>query len=253
MADLVYGGGGTTYSPPPTGGTGDTSGGGSNVDWFDGYNTTQGYVAAADPIFNNDFFATHLNATNPYNKTYSQVITGSTWQIIGYDQYGMPIMKMVPYSYVVYPTNPAYTDFENRATTAQNTHLQQQTDANKIATDAAQDLYIKSFGNVKTPSIKSDIVTLSELKELYTQLKFQQDITKFLNRVPDVNNISQMLDLENRIKDIERNLSQDLMDYWRQQEIIRKKENESFTWDFKWLSDPYFGRGGGDQQQHQPP
>jgi len=55
MADLSYSGGG--YVPPPTGATGDTSGGGSTVDWFDGYNTTQGYVAAADPVFNNEFFS----------------------------------------------------------------------------------------------------------------------------------------------------------------------------------------------------
>jgi hypothetical protein len=175
--------------------------------------------------------------------------SGNRYEIIGYKTYNLYGSTWSnPYPiYRVYSN--AYVDFENKATDAQNTYLQQQTDANNAAIDEGQDLYMKSFGNVKNPSIKSDVDTLSQLKELYSQLKFQQDITQYLNRVPDVNNINQMLDLENRIKNMESNLSKELMDYWRQQEIIKKKENEFFTWDFAWLSDPYFGKGGGSGQQ----
>ena len=248
MADISYGGSGGSgggYFPPSFNPTG--SGGGSIPSYTPPPAGGRPIVNQAisgvslDPAYTDDYFKEHFNQANPYTQ-YTDVErflisntdilsiqnSGNRYEIIGYKTYNLYGSTWSnPYPiYRVYSN--AYVDFENKATDAQNTYLQQQTDANNAATDAGQDLYIKSFGNIKNPSIKSDIATLSQLKELYSQLKFQQDITQYLNRVPDVNNINQMLDLENQIKNIESNLSKDLTDYWRQQEIIRKKEREFF-------------------------
>lgn len=124
MADLSLssGGGSVNYSPISQGGS-DTNYGSPTAPGFDGYHTTVGMTPASDPFFDSKFFSENLNAANPYNKTFTQYIVGSQYNLVGYDGFGMPIFRLQQYSYAVYPTNPAYTDFENKATTAQNTYF----------------------------------------------------------------------------------------------------------------------------------
>jgi len=271
MADISYGGGGGGggYYPPSFDPNNPMGGGGGGAipvlspeqqAYVNNLSYAVSHVSTLDPSFNSDYFSSNFNAQNPYTQYYDATAAntlasvyynigsyGNEYHIIGYTYSNVHGKDYIDPIYRVYDN--AFKQFEAATTSAQNTYLQQQTDANNAAIDEGQDLYVKSFGNIKNPSIKSDIATLSQLKELYSQLQFQQDITQYLNRVPDVNNINQMLDLENRIKNMESNLSKELMDYWRQQEILKKKENEFFTWDFNWLSDPYFGKGGGAGQQ----
>lgn len=243
MADLSLssGGGSVNYSPISQGGS-DTNYGSPTAPGFDGYHTTVGMTPASDPFFDSKFFSENLNAANPYNKTFTQYIVGSQYNLVGYDGFGMPIFRLQQYSYAVYPTNPAYTDFENKATTAQNTYFsQQQIEFNKANDKAAADL-TASYGNVRDSSIQTKIQTLADLKAQITELKYQDDITKYLNRVGDTDNSKQIAELEKQAAALDTDVSRNVLEYWQQQELIRKQSREDFTYRFNYLSDPYFGK-----------
>lgn len=270
MADLEYGGGGGGggYYPPffdpnnPMGG----GGGGSGAPvlspeqqaYVNNLSYAVSHVSTLDPSFNADYFTNNFNAQNPYTRYYDATTSnvyasiyynigsfGNEYEIIGYATTSINGRTYTDPIYRVYDN--AYKQFEAGTTAAQNSYLSQQTDAFNTANNKAESDLIASYGNVKTPSLKNDIATLADLNSKVAELQFQDDITRYLNRVTDSSNINAINDLKNQIAALQNSLSDRLMDYWRQQEVIRKKENEFFTWDFAWLSDPYFGRGGGDK------
>lgn len=257
MADLSFdgGGGGGGYYPPsfdPNNPMG-TSGGGSNTyipQTSEGnyYSLTKQY---ADPSLTSEWFEDNFNTKNPYQKSYiyySISNVSNYWEYItrSGNTYTLQGSSLGNRYYDITVYNNAYTDFENKATSAQNIYLsQQQAEFDKANSKYAADL-TASYGNVRDSSIQNSIQQFADLKSQINALQYQDDITSFLNRVGDTDNSKQIAELEKQAAVLDAELSKKLLEYWQQQELIRKQSREFFTYDFKYLSDPYFGRDGGE-------
>lgn len=266
--DISYGGGGGGGYYPPSFDPNNPMGGGGYTPPATGYSPEQSSVinyyssvTHLDPSFDLTFFTNNFNSSNPYQQFVDVsaaaggglalgsagvdtiLASGNSYEIIGYNYKSW---NGTTYSYPVYRVyNNAYSEYENNAKSAQQSYLTSQTaDQNQKIADA-EIAFENSYGNVKNNDTKADIDKLGDLISLKEQLEFQDDITKFLNRVTDSNNIARIADLQNQIDKLQNDISKELLEQARKDEIIRQKEREFFTWDFSWLTDPYFGRGSG--------
>lgn len=252
MSDLVYdgGGGGGGYYPPsfdpnnPMGGGGGVPSGNYSPSGDSVYYSST--VRYADPSLTPEWFNQNFQSSNPYTQFYSHRVldenlyklnyifqSGNTYQMI--DDGSRTIVKV---------TNNAYVDFENKASLAQNTYYQSKTAEQNTLIEKAKTEFVNSYSSIKDSALNSDIQKLSDLKAQVSSLEFQDDITEYLNRIGDTNNSELLNKLKQQISAIENDISKRLIDYWRQQEIIRQKTSIDPTVGFSYLTDPYFGRGG---------
>lgn len=243
MADLSFGG---------TGGTGggitlDSSSFGGTSNWGDTYTSGAGSQQLDTNTFSNEYFSENFQAKNPYNKTYSVTTYVRLWVPDGWDQYGNPLGHYQTFPMTATYANPAYGQYESGATSAQNIYLSQQQAIFDKANDKATSDLTASYGNVRDTTLQNSIQQLADIKEQITSLKFQDDITDYLNRVGDTDNSKLIAELEQQAAILDADLSKKLLEYWQQQELIRKASRKDWTFgDPQWLTDPYFGRGGGE-------
>lgn len=257
MSDLYYGGG-SSYSsytgyPPsfdpnnPMGGGGYTQSSGSISPYYQEayhYTDTKQY---ADSSYTSEYFKSHINETNPYQKYYDIICPRHSIEEDILNASGNIYYKLDDYTARVY--NNAYTDFENKATSAQTEYYATQTAIQNANIYQGKADLIASYGNIKDSSIASKIQQLADLTAQYEKLAFEDSITDYLNRIPNSNNASERELLSQQINELGNQLFQELTDYWRQQENIRRTQREffgGFGWDnLSWITDPYFGKGGG--------
>lgn len=270
MADLSYGGGGGGggYYPPsfdPNNPMGGGGGGGSGAPvlspeqqaYVSNLSYSVSHISTIDPNFNSDYFNNNFNAQNPYTKYYDVTVSnvyasiyynigsfGNSYEIVGYTTMSANGKTYVDPIYRVYDN--AYKQFDTSATDAQKTYLSQQQAIFEEANNKAATEYQSSFGNVRDTSLQNTIQQLADIKSQISDLKFQDDITDYLNRISDTDNSKLIAELEQQAALLDADLSKRLLEYWQQQELIRQQSRQDFTYDFNYLSDPYFGRGQGE-------
>lgn len=263
MSDLFYGGGSGNWSslsgyPPsfdPNNPMGTSGGGSYNPSPSPDANYYSFNKIYADPLLTPEWFILNINTGNPYTQSYiySGISTYSNYYsyIINsgnaYDTYGSQLGGSY-YDFRVY--NYAYTDFENKATAAQNEYYATQTAIQYANIDSARDDLIASYGNIKDSSIAAKIEQLGDLTAQYEKLSFEDSITDYLNRIADSNNAAELASLAQQITELDSLISKELVDYYRVQENIRREQREFFggfgLGNVNWLTDPYFGRGNGE-------
>lgn len=271
MSDLVYGGGGGGggYYPPSFDPNNPMGGGGSSGYYpyvpppLDSENRAyvESYVSNIqhlDSQYNSEYFSTNFNNNNPYapyvDVTYGQITfsiyanipnVGNPYAILGYQTFYS--LSGLPYTEPIYRVyNNSYTEFETQATSAQNEYYSAQTVIQYADIDSGRADLVASYGNIKDSSIASKIEQLGDLTAQYEKLLFEDNITDYLNRITDSDNAAELESLAQQITALDNLISKELIDYYRVQENIRREQRKDFTYDFNWLTDPYFGRDGGE-------
>lgn len=266
MSDLVYGGGGGGggYYPPSFDPNNPMGGGGFTP--YDG-TATPDQIAFGDYVttvqhlniqFDSQFFRDNFNSNNPYIKyfdiemgmitwaQYSSIPTcGNQYDIIGYKPF-YTTSGQILYDPIYRVYNNAYTEYETQATSAQNEYLTSQTSSHNTSVDSGRADLVSSYGNIKDSSIAAKIQQLGDLTAQYEKLKFEDNITEYLNRITDSDNAAELASLAQQIIELDAQISKELIDYYRVQENIRREQRQNFTYDFNWLTDPYFGRSSGE-------
>src|SRR3990172_1993926 len=190
MSDLVYGGGGggSGYYPPnfdPNNPMGTSGGGGSyNPSPSPDANFYSFHKVYADPLLTPEWFVLNVNIGNPYTQTYKYTYLddhSNYWEYIVNSGNVYRAFERDPHFYDVYVDNYAYTDFENKATSAQNEYYSTQTVIQYADIDSGRADLVASYGNIKDSSIASKIEQLGDLTAQYEKLLFEDAITKYLN------------------------------------------------------------------------
>lgn len=221
-----------------------------NPNGFDPNNPiSDGYAPAASDSYNDDYFAKYPNAANPYDKTFTVTLPVITYQLVGYDNFGMPIMKPVQGFIQRTYDNPAYGDFENKITAYQNNAYASDYIKYSNLIDQYKTGIVSSYNTttkypVGQASIDQKIQELSELEAQKERLEFQDEATKFYNRIADTNNSESISTLQNQIDALLNSIFQDQLHQKQIEQALLNKEREWFNVDFNYLTDPYFGRGG---------
>lgn len=230
-------GGGGSYNPSPS----------PDANY---YSFTKVY---ADPLLTTEWFILNVNIANPYTQTYKYNYISdysNYWDYIVHSGNVYRVEDRGGHYYNVYVDNYAYTDFENKATSAQTEYYTTQTAIQYADIDSARDDLVASYGNIKDSSIVAKIEQLGDLTAQYEKLAFEDSITDYLNRITDSDNAAELETLAQQITELDSLISKELIDYWRTQENIRIKQREffgGFGWNnVSWLTDPYFGRGSGE-------
>lgn len=242
MSDLYYdggGGGGSGFSFDSG-----SLGGGGSID----PTAPIGYVANSDPKYNSDYFSQNPNSINPYSPTYTFKVPVTFYTTVGYNN-GMPIIKPVTRYNVYTDANPAYTDFENKATEYQNNFYAEQTATHNDSLSTSKQAFTNEYKQYHNGTIQNDTQKLADLKAQYDTLVYQDEITKYLNRVADTNNVAQEEKLKQEIGDLENKLSDEAYKYAKAKQLEEIKQSQEFSNDglfgtpFVPLTDPCFGRG----------
>lgn len=254
MSDLVYGGGGggSGYYPPnfdPNNPMGTSGGGSYNPSPSPDANYYSFHKVYADPLLTPEWFILNVNIGNPYTQTYKYTYLddhSNYWEYIMSSGNSYSLAERAPHFYDVYVNNYAYIDFENKATSAQTEYYATQTAIQYADIDSGRSDLIASYGNIKDSSIAAKIEQLGNLTAQYEKLAFEDSITDYLNRIPDSDNAAELASLAQQIIELDAQISKELVDYYRVQENIRREQRQNFTYDFNWLTDPYFGQSSGE-------